>query len=97
MSSPSQSRSAVEEHWRKRLEAAEARFRLSKSLAATAVREQVDGLTPSPDGRLGVSQALRDESEALAEYCHVLRVFNRLVIFGELPEESIGDVPARRP
>jgi hypothetical protein len=41
-----------------------------------------------PDGPFALHQALRRESEALAEYQRVLTIFSELILHGTVPDED---------
>lgn len=75
----------VEELWRRRLEKARRRY----DLASSGYRQLLAGAPGLPfDRDSAVTRAHQEESEALAEYARVLRIFTRLAIDGELPEEQ---------
>jgi hypothetical protein len=72
----------VEEMWRDRLHAAARQYHLA-SANLRRVREHIK----EPDSS-AVAQASRMESQARAEYLNALRVFTKLVLHGEPPEEG---------
>lgn len=80
----------LEELWFKRVTEA----KLTNRLAAARVKEiqrEVSGMS-SPDGHYAQKQALHAETESLAEYHRVLRIYSDLTLHGKLPEE--GDWPS---
>lgn len=40
------------------------------------------------DAKLALQKALKDQSEAAAEYAKVLQAFTQLVLYGDKPEET---------
>ena len=73
--------------WRERVRKAQDRYLDAKAASARVSREQVDRLTPSPDGEFAARQAIKTEVAALAEYTRTLKIFSSLVIHGKMPED----------
>ena len=78
----------LEESWRLKLEEASSRYRAATAEYRTMLEEQRDGATPGPDATDALMRARQAESQALAEYTHVLRMFADLTIRGKPPEEQ---------
>ena len=87
MVSTDQSRHALEECWRKRVEEARGRYLYAKNESAQVIEAQAGRLTPFPDGSFAVKRALRLERYALAEYVRTLRTFSDLVMNKEIRDE----------
>ena len=76
----------LEEFWRKKLQAAQKNYE-----AATAEYRAL--LATQPHGAAGVTnnslaRARNAESEALAQYTRVLRIFSELTLHGRTPKEE---------
>jgi hypothetical protein len=87
MLDPLGNRQQLEDLWREKVKASLARYWNARAECQNAVQEQKDQLTPSPDGAFAVSLALKKESEALAQYKRVMRIFTDLVVHGKIPKE----------
>jgi uncharacterized protein (UPF0548 family) len=85
MQNAGQGRQALEDLWRQRTTAALREYREAKAATAVVKMEHSHGLTPTPDGGLAWTQALKTEIAAMREYCRVLDIFNGLVIYGKAP------------
>ena len=75
----------LNELWRRRLQAALRQYESSKDKTVKLWDEHVHGLTPHPDGALGLQQALKEEVMALNEYRRVLDVYYQLAVHGKKP------------
>ena len=85
MQMPEKSRREVEELWRDRLHAAEARYQ-SASQEYRRIQAEFQARTmPSADSNYALQQALRVENDARTDYVHVLQTFARLILHGESP------------
>jgi hypothetical protein len=86
MSSPS--RQELEEIWRQRVR--EARLRYEEACAAfrsTWGEHFETGLSADPTH--AIQEARKVESQALAEYVRVLKIFTELVLRGEAPRDKV--------
>ncbi len=79
-------REELEEDWRLRLEGTLHRYRTASEMYRKVLQAQPDGLPPSPDGAVG--RARQAESDALAEYTRVLRIFTDLTMHGKIPDQQ---------
>ena len=86
--SPSLARTDLEDAWRVRSEMARERYEMASRLYRKLLDEKPDGLIPRHDDPVAVARHM--ESEALAEYTHVLRLFTELTVHGRIPEEQSG-------
>ena len=86
-----ETRKRAEEIWREKLRQAEIRYQLASAQIRQLQAEHGNGSIPSPDGDLVLRKALRSENAARAEYMRVLRVFTRLIIYGERPEAKTSE------
>jgi hypothetical protein len=75
----------VEDSWRQRLEKAQGCYRQATAQYRELLREYSQVTPDEPDGALALAR--REESEALAEYIRVLRLFTELTVKGQMPEE----------
>ena len=77
---------ALEENWRRRVDAAREKYLAAVSRTRSEAERQKD----APAGDLGdaLAQARLAEREALAHYLDVLRVFKDLVLKGKIPPEE---------
>jgi CheY-like chemotaxis protein len=78
----------LEDVWRRRFETAQARYKEANARYRRLLQEEPDGQPPGADSPLALAR--REESEALEEYSHTLRIFTDLTIHGKLPDESSG-------
>jgi CheY-like chemotaxis protein len=83
---PMADRQELENIWRERVEQSGRRYKAATTDCRRLLGQAPDGLTPNPDSPL--ARARQVESEALAEYARVLRVFTQLTVHGILPEEQ---------
>ena len=79
-------RQELEESWRLKLQEAQNRYQVATREYRNVLQEQPEWLTPSADGP--VVQTRQAESQALAEYTRVLRVFTDLTVHGKMPDEQ---------
>lgn len=86
--SPPEYRIALEDHWRKKLDAANASYRSAYAHSRRVWDEHFDVHGINADGALAVQQASQAESLARQEYAKILRIFSDLVTAGRIPEES---------
>ena len=73
----------LEEHWRQRWMDAKLKLELAHT-EVTKRHEQMNGMA-APDGFFAYGKALEMESNALAEYARVLKLYTDLVIHGIAP------------
>lgn len=85
ISEPSATRRMLEDSWRLRLEEAHVHYRRATDQYRKSLQDQPDGRLHNPSGALALAR--QAESEALAEYTRVLRVFTELTVNGKIPEE----------
>jgi len=84
--SPRSRRERLEAAWLRKLYRAQQTY--GTALAETR-RVQADLPSMSPeDAKLALQKALKDQSEAAAEYAKVLQAFTQLVLYGDKPEEA---------
>ena len=76
-------RRALEALWREHLQNARIRYRAAN--AAVQAARELHSHAPSPDGSFAFNQALKAESQALAELKRVLESFNDLVNHDKIP------------
>jgi hypothetical protein len=77
-------RRELEESWRQKVEEAHSRYHAAAAWHKELLQDQPDGESHCQDGPLGVAQ--RAESEALAEYTRLLKVFTELTVHDHLPQ-----------
>ena len=82
---PTPSRQELEDIWRSKLEEAQLHYEAAREEYRKLLRETPDG-SPNPDSPQ--ARACQRESEALAEYTRVLRIFTDLTIHGKRPEKQ---------
>ena len=85
---PWPTRQELEAAWRTKLEEARRRYDLATGEYRTLLSETQPGKPSGSDRDL--ARARKAESEALADYSRVLRVFSRLAIDGKLPQDESG-------
>ena len=78
-------RQTPEDSWRLRVEETQFRYREATDQYRKLLQEQPDGTPHDPNSALALAR--RAESEALAEYTRVLRIFTELAVNGKMPEE----------
>ena len=77
----------LEDTWRERVRNARIRYeQAAKTFRATWGEHFEERVTSDPT--FAIQQARQVESEALAEYVRVLKIFTDLVIHGKLPPDS---------
>lgn len=81
---PSATRQTLEDSWRLRLEETQARYQKATEDYRRLLQQQPEGAPRDPNGSLMLARQV--ESEALAEYTSVLRVFTELTVNGKIPE-----------
>lgn len=79
---PILTRRELEDTWRIRLEQAMSRYRAANQEYRALLESSPEGRPTSPESPL--AQARQAESDALAEYTRVLRIFSDLTIYGKL-------------
>jgi hypothetical protein len=84
----SATRQTLADSWRLRLEETQARYHKATERYRRLLQEQPDGMSHDPKGALALAR--QAESQALAEYCRVLRAFAELTVNGEVPEERFA-------
>ena len=83
---PGAIRETMEDSWRVRLEETQARYKQATERRSQLPQEQPHGGSSGLNGRFALAR--QQESEALAEYTRVLRLFTDLTVKGKIPEES---------
>jgi hypothetical protein len=78
-------RQELEECWRLRVEKTQNQCRERTEQYRKLLQEQLEGRRPNPNGALALAQ--QAESQALAAYMHVLRLFNDLIMHDKIPED----------
>lgn len=86
LSASAAARQELEESWRSKLEETHHRYRTATEAYRHVLQTLPEGLPPRPDGAVG--RARQAESEALAEYARVLRIFTDLTIHGKMPDQQ---------
>ena len=86
--SPSRARQDLEDAWRARSEMARARYEMARTRYRKLLEAKPDGPTPPENDPLAFAR--HAESEALAEYTRVLKIFTDLTLHGRIPEEQLG-------
>lgn len=86
--SPNLARRDLEDSWRVRSEMARERYEMASSRYRKLLDEKPEDLIPQPDDPLALAR--HAESEALAEYRRVLRLFRELILCGRIPEEQLA-------
>jgi hypothetical protein len=85
----SDTRQEVEDYWRLRLEETQVRYREATGHYRKLLQEQPKGTPYNPNGALALAR--QAESQALAEYTRLLRIFTRLTANGQMPKhQSVG-------
>ena len=79
-------RQTLEDSWRSRVEEAQARYHKATERYRRLLQEQPGRM--SHDRKAALALARQAESEALAEYCRVLRAFTELIVNGKVPDEQ---------
>jgi CheY-like chemotaxis protein len=80
---PTPDRQRLEDLWRSKLEQAQLQYRDATGEYRKLLADNLERPFPAPDD--AVVMARQAESEALAEYTRVLRIFNELVLHGRPP------------
>ena len=86
-------RHEVEAAWRERVDRARSRYEEKLAMRRQMVGERLEwpiSLSPDPDGRFALNQALKEESAARTEYMRILRIYTELILHGTPPEEEPG-------
>jgi CheY-like chemotaxis protein len=86
---PIVARHKLEDAWRRQLERTRDRYHAATKEYRKLLRQEPEGHPPAPGSALDRSR--HAESEALAEYARVLRIFTDLTVHGKLPVESPGE------
>lgn len=84
---PSLARHDLEEAWRRQSEMARERYEQASSRYRKLLEEKPEGLIPRQNDPLTLAR--HAESEALAEYARVLKLFTELTVHGRIPEETV--------
>ena len=84
--SPSLARRDLENAWRVRSEMARERYETASRLYRKLLDEKPEGLIPGHDDPMALAR--HAESEALAEYTRILKLFTELIVHGRIPEEE---------
>ena len=79
-------RQELEDFWRRKVEEARARYQTATEEYRKLLDGMPEGLAPTPDSPLALAR--QAQSEALAEYSNMLRVFTELTVHGTRPEEQ---------
>jgi CheY-like chemotaxis protein len=86
VSEPAGGRQELEDLWRAKVEEARGRYNAATEQYRKLLDRTPDEAPPNPDCL--VARARQAQSEALAEYSCVLRVFTELTVHGRPPEEQ---------
>ena len=86
--SPSLTRQDLEDAWRVRCERARERYEMASRRYRKLLDQKPEGLIPRHDAPLALAR--HAESEALAEYMRILKLFTELIVHGRIPEEQLG-------
>ena len=79
-------RETLDHFWRTRVEKAQDRYHKATGHYRLLLSDHADGNSPDPNGPVALARQV--ESEALAEYCRVLRTFTELMVNGKIPDEG---------
>ena len=85
LSLPILSQNQLQENWRLRTEECRASYTSATQKYRWLLEQEPDGCPPSSNGTLAL--ASQAQSDALAEYSRVLRIFTDLTIHGKLPDD----------
>jgi hypothetical protein len=86
--SPGPTRQDLENAWRVRFEMARERYQMASRQYRKLLDGRPEGLIPQHDAPLALAQ--HAESEALAEYTRILKLFTELTVHDQIPEEQLG-------
>jgi hypothetical protein len=86
--SPHVVRQNLEEAWRLRSERARERYETASRLYRKLLEAKPEGLIPRHDDPLALAR--HAESEALAEYTRIVKLFTELTVDGRIPEEGLA-------
>ena len=89
---PRTHRERVEAIWRKKLQEAEEAYGVAFS-QTRKLQAELESMPPS-DGMLALEKALTLQNQAMNDYVLVLQTFTRLILYGEMPEETVAPPPA---
>jgi hypothetical protein len=78
-------RETLVDFWRMRVEETQAYYRKATEEYRRLLEERLGGTPHDPNGALALARQV--ESDALAEYCRVLRAFTDLTVNGKMPEQ----------
>lgn len=81
-------REEMEDFWRRGLTETEFRYRETTAQYRKLLQEQPDGKPHDPNGALALARIA--QSEALADYARVLRIFTDLTVHGKIPEGQLA-------
>ena len=79
-------RQELEDRWREKVRLACLRYEEAAKAFRATWHEHLDE-RPMADPAFAIEQARKVESEALAEYVRVLKIFSDLLLRGKIPEE----------
>lgn len=78
----------LEDAWRVRSETARERYEMASRRYRKLLDQKPEGLIPRYDDPLALAR--HAESEALAEYARILKLFTELTVHGRIPEEELA-------
>jgi len=81
-------REQLDESWRLKVEEASGRYRDASAQYRKMLEQQTDAATRGPDASGALMRARQAQSQALAEYSRLLRIFTDLTVHGKAPEEQ---------
>lgn len=82
------SRQQLEDYWREKLEEKASRYK-GATARYRAMLDGPGGLSPSgPNNPFVLTLARQEQTQALAEYTHALKIFTDLTVHGILPNEQ---------
>ena len=87
-SSASVTRRDLESAWRVGCEMARERYEMARRRYRKLLEEKPEGPIPRHDDPLALARDA--ETEALAEYTRILRIFTELTVRGRIPDEQLG-------
>jgi len=87
-------RRELETVWHERLLQAENHYRQASAKLRVVQADYLEHSSPSADGNFALQHALRCENHARAEYVRVLRLFTRLILYGDPPDENLDEASA---
>src|SRR6185295_15568686 len=85
---PSIERQNLEDVWRMKLEEASNRYKAANVCYRKKLEEQSKGLCNDEDASAALIGAQQEESQTLAEYLRILKMFTDLTVYGKIPREQ---------